>query len=127
MRSAGVNSYLREAANALLLRDWTVRYDPQEPGEEALAEVHTSEDTHIMVRFSAAFWDLDPAEQRDIVVHELCHVHLARLYDVAQHLVGPGVHHDACCAMVDDADDHATEVFARLLRDRVATPRWRCK
>lgn len=80
--------YLREVADTLGLRDWTllVKHDPP-ASVEALAEVRPTEGRkHATVRVCIEFRELTDEEQRAVVVHELLHCHLA----VVQHLTAGG-------------------------------------
>lgn len=71
--------YLRELADGLNLRDWTINivHEPipgDAPAAASCAGVHGRHWADI--RFGAWFADFDPEVQREICIHELLHCHV---------------------------------------------------
>lgn len=77
---AELGRYIRWVADAIGLRDWELDL-MLEPAEEGhVAEVDpTFGRRHAELRFCAKFRERDPEAQRNAVVHELVHCHLAPL------------------------------------------------
>lgn len=72
--------YIRQAADALELRDWTFDLMRKPSEEDAYAMVWpTYGQRNARIAFCANFRDLEPELQRGTVVHELIHCHLAAL------------------------------------------------
>jgi hypothetical protein len=86
--------YVREIADLMGLRDWTVHLRPGDPEEEnhkACAQV-TFGRRYVNLWFRRGWWTWSPAELRSAVVHELLHAHLnpvghSTINNVA-HLIG---------------------------------------
>lgn len=78
-------SYLRDLADRLGLRDWTVRVlDGAPDTPDAVATVDCPSGRKIAaVNLSDGFLDLSPAEQRQTLTHELVHCHFWPAYDLA--------------------------------------------
>jgi len=73
-----LHAYVRDCADRLGLRDWTlvIRHDPPDE-EDALADTLATEGRRrAVIRFCENFRELDVEEQRNTVVHELLHCHL---------------------------------------------------
>lgn len=69
--------YVRELADRMQLRDWTISVVPNEPpGEKALADIlRTKGRRDARLRLSEQFLRESEEEQRDTIVHELIHMH----------------------------------------------------
>lgn len=76
-RRLAFEPYLRQLADAMRLRDWTVEIEPEEPEDP-------NEQAHVVciygrkcarVRLSDGFLTDAPEEQRQGLVHELIHCH----------------------------------------------------
>lgn len=84
--------YVRTVANTLGLHDWTVNIQEEEPDDkEAYAAVSCVYGRRIAsVWFAHGFENLEPEEQRHVIVHELLHVHFDRVLTQAQQAL-PGL------------------------------------
>lgn len=71
-------AYVREMANQLGLRDWTVHL-MRVPSDDARAgEIKcTYGRKHACLWVNAGFGEMDPKEQRQVIIHELLHCHFA--------------------------------------------------
>lgn len=78
---AVLGTYVREAANTLGLRDWFLLLKHDVPmDEEVLASVDAIYGRkYAVVRVCKEFRELSHDEQRQVIVHELVHCHLATL------------------------------------------------
>lgn len=76
-----LEKYTRELANLMELRDWTISVLDNPPdGTEAIACItciYGQKYARIRVRHD--FFDRDPENQRQIIAHELLHIHLSGL------------------------------------------------
>ncbi len=125
MRAAAVNAYLRAAADALGLKDWRITFDPQPTTEEdTYAEIDATEDRHASVQLCATFATLPARQQREIIVHELCHLHTTRLRTIAEDLAASESTGTKSFILktIENADEHAVESFAQLLAPQLPLP-----
>lgn len=81
--------YLRESADRLGLRDWTIdlcrTLDDEEPDDEgnfAMATcAHTYGRRHAVIKLHEKFLERRPDEQRHYIAHELTHCHFAPVWN----------------------------------------------
>lgn len=87
-----LGEYCRDVADRIELRDWHIDLSHEPAGDPAWA---TSEcifgRRRVVLRFCEEFRSLTPDDQRNVVVHELVHCHLAALQsqlerDLERHL-----------------------------------------
>lgn len=82
-RHAAYEGYLREIADLLLLRDWEILLQRNQPTGDVYASVWIVDTENCAwVRLSDAFWGRPLEERREWLVHELCHIHLDRIQRV---------------------------------------------
>ncbi len=78
---AVLSGYIRDLADAMGLRDWSIslgRYISDTGEYRAQITLHRQKD-EAEVELSEAWFGRTPEEQRQTVVHELLHIHTARL------------------------------------------------
>lgn len=83
-----MGEYIRELADTMGLRDWTVgiAHDPPDADLECNAQVHIPTGRKMaMISFPPTWMDRDPGEFRQTVVHELLHCHFAPLGWTVEH------------------------------------------
>lgn len=78
--------YIRDRADQLGLKDWTVELGDQPPmDEDALAELHPTEGRKwAVIRICSHFGKLSPEEQRSAIIHELLHCHQVPILDIVR-------------------------------------------
>jgi hypothetical protein len=85
-----VLSYVRDLANRLGLRDWTLILTQETPQPGRIAEIAPVWGRkHAALRLSGEFFDRDGAAQRHTVVHELLHCQFATAQLYAQRVMVP--------------------------------------
>lgn len=81
-----LEAYIAECQRTLRCTDWIVkvqRDDPPDANNEAATYILNDADEAHM-RFNAHFREWEPDRQRAVVVHEVLHLHLDRLHDLAE-------------------------------------------
>lgn len=120
-----LQGYIDAVAAVMLLRDWRITFDPAvHPDDDAEAEVNTNDGCVAMLYVHSVFWAKTPSEQREIIVHELGHLHTSRLRDAVVLLerAVPETSFKVFRAMLSDADEHAVQMFARILAPAIQLP-----
>lgn len=115
-RKVPFEKYLRETADILGLRDWTVGIDHGPLSvPDRLAEADTRRGRKILwVTLSEAFLDSAPDRQRQTIVHELLHAHHSHL----QFLISDNLNESAAGVFtlaLEYAIDGIAEEWAKLL------------
>lgn len=74
-----VGHYVAYLLGAMDLRDWVVRYRPDEPPTEGCdASIHpTYGQRDAVLLLGHDFFEKEPSRQREVLVHELVHCHAA--------------------------------------------------
>ena len=130
-REDKIQQWLELAAIQLGIGDWRIRYVPAECDNcddgGILACVHPEECYRAAeIRLAAHFWDLGPREQRETLVHELCHLFTARLMDaitkVRKELPAPV--YSLWRSQINDAEEFAVDAMARALAPALPLPRF---
>lgn len=115
--------YLRELADMLNLRDWTINlvHEPIHSQDRAMGMCQAVYGRHWAdVSFGAYFLEQSPETQREIIVHELLHCHLpARrdwygLRELIGHL-GAHVFDEAMNREMEEAVDAIANAWAKML------------
>ena len=81
-----LESYIGKIRGLLKVSDWVIkvqREDPPDSNNEASTYILNDADEAHM-RFNAHFRQWDANRQRAVVVHEVLHLHLDRLHDLAE-------------------------------------------
>ena len=74
-RREQLRDYIRQCADEVGLREWSIRLKPEPPDNECDAQVAVTEDQHdAAIRVTDEFFEYDTPKQRRIVAHELLHV-----------------------------------------------------
>lgn len=84
-RGTALGEYLSDLRGALGLRHWVIRVPDEWPddAENVFAATDPCVGRFVAtIRLGANFWDQDPHDLRDTLVHELLHLHHVRLTDV---------------------------------------------
>ena len=104
-----IGRYVREIADLYGLRDWTVEVSDHEPKEsDTLAEVTVTPGRHFAsIGFAKRYLDESPENQREIVVHELSHIHFEGGWAVLRH--------DLADYLGQMAYDHSMASFGRQM------------
>jgi hypothetical protein len=79
-----MQDYIRMVADALLLRDWEIELSRQYAREGSWADSRTAaNENHARIRLQhPEFWAMTPEVQRETIVHEVMHLHTARMFYV---------------------------------------------
>lgn len=122
-----VQAYLRSAADRLGLSHWSIEVEAAPLEEEGIeAQVEPGECQHATVRLPMSFFERPANEQRLVLAHELCHLHLARAAEVV--MVASEDMHPAAFRVwarsYDQAEEQAVEAFARVLAPSLPLPRF---
>ncbi len=121
-----LDSYLRDMADRLRLRDWVIVLYREPPRDDAAHATvrRTYGQLRACVRVAADFVDETPERQREIITHELLHCHLDNLQQLlvnAQTNLG-----DAAWGILDGAHKDAIEIATDALTGIIAPhlPLW---
>ena len=109
--------YVRDLADRLRLRDWTiyVRDDPPHDGE-CIASIHCVEGRKVAnIRFNDPFLDDSPEDQRHTIVHELLHCHVNGAWDYAVDTFATEDARRAFRRLAETAVDGLADAIAPLL------------
>ncbi len=105
-----LEAYIHHLAALLRLADWRIRLatEPAADGQNAQAyQPFDARRTYIRVR--DGWLDMEPEEQRDTIVHELLHLHLAEM---------SGMINDDTGELLDKAAYHILHEQYRLAEER---------
>ncbi len=126
-----LGSYMRECADAMELRDWHLDLSHEGP-EPHHGNAYASAEPifgqrRAVFRFCSTFRELRPDEQRNIVVHELVHCHLASIQSmVEKDLEEPlGKAVDAMFfSAFQRSVEYATDALAAAIAKHLPLPEW---
>lgn len=120
--------YLRDIADLLGLRDWTVEAEHEPCPPDHLCEVripHERRELH--VSFCSDFDELEAVEQRHAIVHELVHPHLSGIWsaveDGAREAFG-GMAYRVYAASVRREVERSTDALAAVVAAYLPEPEW---
>lgn len=119
--------YVRQLAQELGLKDWEFSFDESPAGDDVYATVAVAEGSQARLRLSNEFWvELDPSGQRETLVHELCHCHLwlMEVTELLKELDAPRTVITAVSSVLRLGEEHAVNIFARLLSPSLPLPPW---
>lgn len=117
-RRQAFSPYVRDIADRLRLRDWTIRVMDDEPEDkDAAASCQCIYGRKLAnIRLAGSFLDDEPAEQRHTVVHELLHCHLDDAYWFAYgQLPGDGGTREAFVRFFEKGIDGLADAISPLL------------
>lgn len=87
-----VREYLKKNKDSLNLRQWNIKVSDDLPPDDSWADIEVSQNLwSATIRLSNDFFKEDPEHQREILAHELCHVHyssLERLVETLEKILG---------------------------------------
>lgn len=111
-----IRGYLREIADLLWLRDWTIEIESDEPeSSEAIAAIRPIWGRRrALIRFRDDFWNMDSEDQRQTIVHELIHCHFAESLHWAREVMKARPH-GAYLLMHETSVDALADAIASLL------------
>lgn len=76
---AALSGYIRDLADALLLRDWEITLERGWSDSDAYATISVwAEENHANVNVCEGFFGHSAEERREWLTHELMHIHLDR-------------------------------------------------
>jgi hypothetical protein len=115
-------TYLRELADRLLLRDWEIELRREWSDTNAYATcMPFDKENHLWVKLSESF-DGNPAEERrEWLVHELLHAHFARLDRVVERVKELASADNDLMKLVAQHHDEESEICVQRLA-RILTP-----
>lgn len=81
-----LDTYVRQVADTLALRDWTFRLERDQPcPDDAGAQINCLDGRrHALLRINRDFRDEEPGEQRHQIVHEVIHCHFAAAHHTVE-------------------------------------------
>lgn len=92
-----VSDYLNKFKDDVNLRQWTFKIGSDVPPDDAWADVDISQHLWMVtIRISDDFFNENPKHQREILAHELTHVHYAtveRLVETLKKTLGEPTYH----------------------------------
>lgn len=125
---AALGRYVRWIANELELRDWTITIDDDPCDEAFAARVECTEGRkHATISFNERFTTYAPEDQRQTIVHELVHAHLAVCWRMVQtDLVNPLGHegYGFFCDSYRRAQEYAVDAIADALAKHMPLIAW---
>ncbi len=82
---AALGPYVRDLADRILLKDWTIILPDQVADQDNKAEIYVvAGQHHATIYLGYDFFEKDPEERRLILCHELIHCHFDRAARVAE-------------------------------------------
>lgn len=122
-----LQEYVQSLRQHMLLNDWAVTYDPHDsPDDDDEAQISTNDGLEATLVIHPAFWLKTPEEQREILTHELCHLHTDRTRSTWHRLSDhfrPDVY-ETFAGVFSDADEHTCQIFTRILAPLLPLPRF---
>jgi hypothetical protein len=126
-RARQVQAYFDLVRPFVLLADWDVQYLPDaEISPDNEAEIQILDGHRAEVAIGPDFFGYPPEKQRAIVLHELAHLHFARMRGLEVSTVSLlGVDARALFrAGLADAEEHIVEMISRLTTSRCPLPKF---
>lgn len=119
-RAVLCEEWLTKLASKLMLYPmWTIQVSPQSPADgDSLAEVARASYTAKFF-FSPAFYEAPPEQQRSIAAHELAHVIMQPVDQVAEALQEE---QETWYKLFSQASEDVVEFLERILRDQLPLP-----
>lgn len=118
--------YARKLANKMGLRDYivTVSATIDDDGNSGASCQCTYGRRSIRIWLSHYFFDLGPSEQRQTIVHELCHAIMRPVADVAHKNLENETkeRHVLFYSLLKEAEEHATDHFAMVIAQFMPLP-----
>ena len=118
-------AYIATLLPTLRLSHWQVKVQPEPASEGHEASVSCTEDRYIAaIRVSQEFWTLPPETQRNVITHELIHVHNSQVDD-AVILARKPLGEQAWALFWGSyahADEYATDALAAVLAPFLPLP-----
>lgn len=115
-----LSAYLRELADALLLRDWEIALDRAWADPSSYAQVNVWHcENHATVRVCEGFWGHPAHERREWLTHELLHVHTDRQERIVAQLAEQWDENSAC-QFAREAHRKETEICTQRLARIIA-------
>ncbi len=120
-----LSSYLRDLADALLLRDWEITLERGWSDSDAYATISVwAEENHANVKVCEGFFGHPASERRETLTHELLHLHINPIKHALQNARSNlGEHtYGVVEGMMDDATEFAVDGIARVLAAYLPLP-----
>lgn len=118
--------YVLMLARAISLADWTITLvdKPIDPEDDAEAQIELKDGHSAVLGVCSEFWDLPPEYQRRVIVHEVCHLQFDRLriFNAVAALLPDKNVSAALKTIVEEAEEHAVESFAKVLAPALPLP-----
>lgn len=122
---ADLQTYARDLADRLGLKDWEVTIDRSRPPGDALAYVHVQTDVHhSLISVGDEFRHCAPEQQRELLTHELLHAHHDRIDTHIMHVqdVIGGQSLDVLRRTIHDDIEQLTDRLARAIAPLLPLP-----
>ena len=128
-RRRQVATYLRDLADRMELRDWTVRFLHEPCGDGSLAECRVVYGRKwVDVQVCSRFFDMPPDEQRQTLVHELVHCHFDAVEGVMRDARQAKAFPKRARRVVEHAQhravEHGVDAVAEALAPHMPMPPW---
>lgn len=132
-RNEALADYVREIADRLLLRDWTINVsdDPADELEEGIDDPRCGTFSGTLGRRAANVWinrgwwdEATPEERRQTVVHELVHAHEHGAREVVINAVSgyKRRHAEILLAIFDAQSEYAVDALADVIAPSMPLP-----
>lgn len=127
-QSLSLARYIRNCADRLGLRDWKIGLDDAPCDDHADASVYVIREIHTAhVQVSSEFLTLTPERQRQVIAHEMAHVHMGADIDYLK-VVLPALVGQVAWAPIEAAltTMHEQGIDGVSIGMAFALPLWEC-
>ena len=126
-RRRALEDYLRSTQHVLGLSHWVIDVDWSQHPKGSWAEIiRWPNQQRATLTVGELFLPADPVEQRNTVVHELVHVVLFNLHDMATRVVEelPDAASRLAETLLNDEVERTTDTIAAIVETLVPLPHW---
>ena len=122
--------YLNAALPTLNLRQWRIKVSPDLPPDDSWADVEVSQNLWVAtIRLSNEFFKEAPEHQRNILTHELLHVHNAAMERMVERLEGVlgSQAYDILNGLWDTETERVADALAPVIAPLLPLPAFKAK
>jgi hypothetical protein len=122
-----IEVYVDTCKDLLGLKDWKIVYKVcEEPAKEAEADISCAHGKIAYLRLNKSFFTFSPEYQRNVICHELVHMHLFAVDDCfmsTRECLG-GAAYSVLDNLFTEASENATQTFSHLLEGLLPLPKF---
>lgn len=123
-----IEVYVDQCKDMLGLRDWKIIYKVcEEPAKDAEADIAPHHGKIAHLRLNKSFFTFSPEYQRNVICHELLHIHLMGIDDCVlstRESLG-GAAYSVLDNMYNEACENTVQSLSHLLEGILPLPSWK--